>query len=150
MHRFQYSVTTKAGRSLAWEIYRNWTLWNTFANIYGDLQWRDGKAWEVGSRLQIEILKPAHCVIDHVITECETDKRIGWVDTSIGVTIHQWVHFEELSTGETQVRTWGDISPADRKIGGHTVAHLLSTFTETWYENFRYFCDQFVDAKSKV
>lgn len=150
MHRFQYHITTKAGKSLTWEIYRNWTLWNTFANIYGELHWRDGKPWEVGSRLQIEILKPTHCVIDHVITENEAERRLAWVDTSLDVTIRQWVEFQELPTGETRVHTWGEIYPAQLKIGGHTVAHLLDTFTETWYENFRYFCDEFMQAGAQV
>lgn len=150
MHRFQYSVTTKASRSLVWEIYRNWNLWNTFANIYGDLHWREGKPWDVGSRLQIEILKPVHCVVDHVITENVTDSRLAWVDTSAGVTIRQWVDFAELPSGETRVRTWGEVAPSGLKIAGHPVSHLVATFMETWYENFRYFCDKFVEAGTQV
>ena len=35
MHTFEYAVTTKATPSLAWEVYTNWKMWHTFANIYG-------------------------------------------------------------------------------------------------------------------
>jgi hypothetical protein len=150
MHRFIYSVTTRASRSLAWEIYRNWTLWNTFANIYGELHWRDGRPWEVGSRLQIEILKPAHCVIDHVITENVFERRLAWADRAEGISIRQWVDFGDLPSGDTRIHTWGDVAPAERKIGGRTVAQLFSSFTETWHENFRHFCDEFVGADSQV
>jgi hypothetical protein len=150
MHRFHYSITTKADRALTWEIYRNWTLWNSFANIYGDLHWREGKPWEVGSRLQIEILKPLHCVIDHVITENEAESRLAWQDTAVGITIRQQVEFLELAPGETRVHTWGEVSPADLKVAGRPVSHLVTSFTETWYENFRFFCDQFVEAGTQV
>jgi hypothetical protein len=150
MYRFQYSITTKADRALTWEIYRNWTLWNSFANIYGDLHWRDGKPWDVGSRLQIEILKPIHCVIDHAITENEAENRLGWEDTAQGITIRQWVVFHELSSGDTRVHTWGEVFPANLKIAGKPVSSLVSSFTETWYENFRFFCDQFVEAGATV
>src|SRR5438874_10572278 len=30
MFRFQYCVTTKASRKLAWEVFSNWRRWNEF------------------------------------------------------------------------------------------------------------------------
>ncbi len=146
MHRFQYSVTTKAGRSLAWEIYTNWRLWNTFANIYGELQWRDGKPWEPGSRLQIEIQKPVHTVVEHTITAIDPGRSIGWVDWGCGISLRQWVTFEDLSSGETRIQTWGDVTPSKVLIAGRSVSSLVASFIETWYENYRSLCDQFADA----
>src|ERR1700730_10312751 len=48
MFRFQYGVITKASRARAWEIFSNWHRWNEFANIYGELHWREGRPWEAG------------------------------------------------------------------------------------------------------
>src|SRR5260370_37432416 len=50
MFRFQYSVTTKASRKLAWDVFSNWRRWNEFANIYGEVQLREGKAVETVRR----------------------------------------------------------------------------------------------------
>jgi hypothetical protein len=150
MHRFHYSVTTKAARSLAWEIYTNWRLWNTFANIYGDLHWREGQPWRVGSRLQIEIVKPISTVVEHVITAVEPRQRIAWVDHSCGITLDQSVAFEDLPTGETRIHTHGEFTRSRMMIAGRTVERLISSFTETWYENFRLLCDQFAEASTHV
>jgi hypothetical protein len=150
MHHFQYRVTTRAPRSLAWQIYRNCSYWNSFANIYGEIEWRQGKPWSVGSRLQIEIFRPVHSVVDHLITVHEPFRHIGWVDTACGITLRQWVKFEDAPSGETQVETWGELSPEDVLVAGHTVSYLVDTFTETWYENYRLFCDQFVEAAAQV
>jgi len=49
MFRFQYSVTTKASRKLAWEVFSNWRRWNEFANIYGEVPGVKG-GLEAGSR----------------------------------------------------------------------------------------------------
>ena len=90
MFRFQYCVTTKASRKLAWDVFSNWRRWNEFANIYGQLYWREGRPWEAGSRLDIEVLDPVRTVVSHVITR----------------------------------------------------------FTETWYENFRCACDRLAEANT--
>ncbi|MGB0035707.1 MAG: SRPBCC family protein [Candidatus Acidiferrales bacterium] len=140
MHRFQYSVTTKASPSLAWDIYSNCDMWRKFADIYGTLNW-EGRPWEVGSRLEIECVRPVKTVIDHLIICCEPPRELGWIDRALGVTISQWVEFELQPGGGTRVRTWGEISPPGKMIVGRTVEQLVQSFTETWYENFRIACD---------
>lgn len=150
MHRFQYSITTKAWRPLAWEIYTNWKLWNTFANIYGDLHWQSGNPWDVGSCLHIEIQKPIKTIVKHEITSLEPHRKIAWIDRCRGITLRQCVEFDDLSNGYTRVHTWGEFSRSKSMIAGRTVAALITSFTETWYENFRALCDQFADVGTRV
>jgi len=142
MHHFEYTVTTKASPALAWDVYMRWETWPTFANIYGDLRWRQGRPWEVGSRMDIEILRPVKTVIDHMIICCEPPQELGWIDRALGVIMGQWVKFEPTPAGGTRVRTWGEISPSGVAFGGKTVERLVAVFTETWYENFRMLCDE--------
>jgi hypothetical protein len=141
MHHFHYTVRTHATPALAWDVYSNCNLWPKFASIYGELKWTQGKPWEVGSRMQIEILRPVKTVIDHLIICCEPARELGWIDRALGMTMSQWVEFEPLSAGDTRVHTWGELSSSDLKVGGCTAAELLSVFTETWYENYRLACD---------
>jgi hypothetical protein len=148
MHRFQYSVTTKASARGAWEVFSDWRKWNSFANIYGEVKWLEGEPWNVGSRMEIEVLRPVEVVIDHLIICCEPAREIGWIDKALGITIAQWVEFEKEGVERTRVNTWGEITPPGAKVAGRTVEQLVSTFTETWYENFRLACDQAVSSSN--
>jgi hypothetical protein len=143
MARFEYSVTTKASPALAWFVFSDLHRWNNFANVYGELRWRDGNPWEPGSRLKIEILRPVNAVIDHVITTCVPGKKVGWIDHAIGVALAQWVTFEQRQEG-THIHTWGEVIHSGITIGGRTIEELLSSFTRTWYESFRIACNQLV------
>jgi len=143
MHHFEYVVTTKASPALAWKVYSDWKMWPKFANVYGEVEWSEGRPWEVGSRLDIEVLQPVRTVIDHLIILCDPRRELGWIDRAMGVTLGQWVEFEALPGGGTRVTTWGDVAPGDAVINGRTVAQLVDSFTRTWYENFRATCDDF-------
>jgi hypothetical protein len=142
MHHFEYTITTKASPALAWKIYSDWKMWPNFANIYGNVSWSEGRPWEVGSRLAIEVVQPVKTVIDHLIISCDPARELGWIDRALGITMGQWVEFEPLGADGTRIRTWGDVAPANTVIAGRTVARLVDVFTETWYENFRAACDQ--------
>jgi hypothetical protein len=117
MVHFQYSISTKASPKLAWKIFSDWRTWNHFANVYGEVRWREGKPWEPGSRMEIELLHPVNAVVEHVITSCTPEKRVGWIDHAVGVALGQWVTFERGPKG-TNVHTWGDIVHSGVTIGG--------------------------------
>lgn len=146
MHPFKYSVKTKASRERAWELYTNHENWSSFANVYGEIKWVKGYPWQVGSALEIEVLRPVEMVIDHTIILCNPGRMIGWIDRALGITISQWVSFEEEPGGGTRVHTQGEIFSHGLKIAGKTVEQLVEVFTQTWYENFRAACDEVVDA----
>ncbi len=146
MFRFQYCVTTKASRELVWEVFSDSRRWNEFANVYGDVGWREGRPWEAGSRMEIEILEPVKTLVSHVITHCQPGYKVGWIDHAPGVVLAQWVSFEEHQTTRTRVHTWGDIVHSGVTIAGRSVEQLIASFTETWYENFRSVCDELAAA----
>jgi hypothetical protein len=142
MFRFQHSIVTLASPELAWEVFSNLRRWNSFANIYGRIEWREGPPWQPGSRLEIEILRPAQTIIEHVITSCVPAKRLGWIDHAMGAAMAQWVTFDLQKSGGTRVHTWGDLVHSGVNIEGRSAEQLVASFTETWYENFRRTCDQ--------
>jgi hypothetical protein len=142
---FHYTVLTKASPELAWKIFCDHRQWNNFADVYGELRWREREPWTVGSRLQIELLRPVNTVIEHVIISCVPGRRIGWLDHALGVVIGQWITFEPHGD-VTRVHTWGDIVHSGVTVAGRRVEDLVTNFTQTWYENFRMACDQMADA----
>jgi len=148
MFRFQHSVVTKAGPDLAWKVFSNLHRWNSFANVYGRLEWSEGAPWKPGSRLEIEILRPVRTTIDHVLTSCVPAKRLGWIDHAMGAALAQWLTFEPHNSGGTRIHTWGDLVHSNVSIDGRSVEETLTSFTETWYENFRRTCDQLAEGPS--
>src|SRR6266566_6715248 len=134
MFRFQYGVTTKASRKLTWEVFSNWRRWNEFANVSGDMNWREGRPWEAGSRLDIEVLDPVKTVVSHVITNCQPGHKVGWIDHALGVVLAQWVSFEEQPRNGTRVHTLGRHRPfrcedrrANRRAGHHQLQERHGT-----------------------
>jgi hypothetical protein len=142
MHRFNYTVRTKASPAAAWQLYSNWNLWRNFADIYGAVNWTQGKPWEVGSKMEIEIVRPAKATVSRLIISCDPIRELGWIDRGFGMTLGQWVEFDTRAGGGTSVHTWGELVPAGMKFGGRTAEMLLAEFTETWHENYRRACDE--------
>src|SRR5260370_15338866 len=105
MFRFQYCMTTKASRKLAWEVFSNWRRWNEFANIYGEVAWREGKPWEAGSPLDIEVLEPVKTVVSHGITNCQPARKVAWIDHALGRVLAPRVSCEEHPKKGTRVPT---------------------------------------------
>jgi hypothetical protein len=147
MFRFEYSVTTRAPRALAWEVFSDWRRWNEFAKFYGELNWCEGRPWDAGSRLEIEIIQPVKTTVSHVITSCQPGRKVGWIDHSLGVVLAQWVSFEEKSGNGTRVHTWGDIVHSGVAIAGQTAEEIITGFTKTWYENYKTACDRRADGR---
>ena len=146
MHSFEYAVTTKATPSLAWEVYTNWRMWHTFANIYGKLHWQHGEPWSIGSRMQIEILKPVKVIVDHLIVNCRPSRDLGWIDRAMGVTLHQWFEFDRANLGRHAHSHLGRNQAAARRRRRSHGRIPGRSLTATWYENFRSMCDEFADV----
>jgi hypothetical protein len=93
--------------------------------------------------MRIDILQPIPMVVDHAVTFCEPENSVGWIDNGAGVTIEQWVTFNELSSGMTRVSLTGEIAGREHiVIEGKKIEIIVQEFTKTWFENFRLVCDE--------
>jgi len=141
MVRFDYSVTTSADRELAWKVFTNIFLWRRFSDMYGDIEWRSGAPWEIGSRLKIELIGPLQATVDHVITAFSRPKCIAWIDHALGNTMEQWVQFEPRESGGTTIRTWAELTGSTKMVAGNPVKDFLEKFMVGWYDRFCAECD---------
>jgi hypothetical protein len=140
--RVEYTVVTRADRTLAWEIFSDWRQWYRFSDIYGDIRWIEGKPWTPGSRLQIELLHPVRAMLDHVITACSPGNFVAWIDHAHANTMEQWVHFKTLTNGATEIRTWAELLGPTQSIEGSDVREIVTNFIRSWYSNFSEECDR--------
>ena len=137
-----YSIVTTASPELAWRIFTDCGRWSRFSDSYGSLRWIEGKPWQPGSCLLIEVVRPIRAEIEHRITTSVPARRLSWIDRGLGTTIEQWVHFEALPQGGTRVHTWAEFAGIARLIAGRPLRQLLLDFTANWYESYRVECDR--------
>lgn len=150
IERLEFSVSTKASREIAWRVFSDWTLWPQFSDFYHEIRWTRGEPWQEGSRLSITTAKPIRVTLDHVITACEPPERVAWIDHAIGVTLEQWVFFDSLSNGETQVRTWAEFTGITAFIAGRRIKDVLIEFNRNWYTRFAEYCDQIAEREHHI
>ena len=147
MVRLEYAAATQADPALAWKIFSDWHRWSRFSDFYGNIQWLSGEPWMVGSRLQIELVRPVRTKVDHVITLCSPPDCVAWIDHAMGNTMEQWVLFEPLSGGGTRVRTWAEVVGPTTEIEGVPVREVIANFIELWYSRFCNECDGVHEAE---
>jgi hypothetical protein len=148
MEYLEYTAFTKASPTLAWKMFCDFRLWPQFSNIYGDIRWTKGKPWTAGSRLKIEIIRPIKATVDHVITVCAPGEQIAWIDHVLGNTMEQWVTFEALPDGRTQVHTWADITGSGPFLSARNLSDFVRDFIRQWYDSFCQACDQLAESSS--
>lgn len=147
MEYLEYTIFTRADRVLAWRLFSDFRFWPAFSDIYGGIRWAKGKPWAVGSRLQIEILRPVKATVDHVITICTPGEQVAWIDHALGNTLVQWVTFESLPDARTRIHTWVEVTGAHRAIAGHDCSEFLRGFIRGWYDRFCAACDQLAEGQ---
>ena len=149
MERFEYSVMTKASPEVAWSVFSDWERWAQFSDSYGRIYWSKGEPWQLGSRLSIAVRKPVEVTLDHVIVRCIPGERVGWIDHALGTTMEQWVEWNPLIGGQTQIRTWAELTGWMPMIAGRTVKDVLFDFTRSWYDRYAAACDRAALTKSE-
>jgi len=146
MKYLEYTVFTRANRALAWKLFSDFRFWPAFSDIYGSIRWVKGKPWTPGSRLSIEIVRPARAIVDHVITICTPGEQVAWIDHAMGNTLVQWVTFETLTDSRTRVHTWAEVTGATQAVAGHDCSEFLRGFIRGWYDRFCAACDQLAEG----
>lgn len=142
MNFVSYSVETKAGPELAWDVYADWKLWRGYSDAFGEMHWTSGEPLQKGSRLSIEILHPVHANVQRVILVCVPGKRLAWIDHTLGTTFEQWLYFEPMANGGTRVHTWAEFTGILSVVAGRPLKRVVLEFMETWMGNYRAECDR--------
>jgi hypothetical protein len=139
--RVDYKAITRADPALAWRLFADWREWDKFTDLYGDLRWTHGAPWSVGSRLRMEVVRPARFTVNRVITMCRPGECVAWVDHSRGSTVEQWVTFELQPDGLTCVRVLSQGIGSKPKVAGQPFAEFLKNSVKRWLDGFCKECD---------
>jgi hypothetical protein len=143
--RFEYKTITKADCNLAWRIFSDCEGWAAFSDLYRNVQWR-GFPWAPGSRLEMQITRPAVTRIDRVITVCTPPRCVAWIGHGSGYSWEQWVLFEPHAGTGAKISTWVEVVGA-RLPRENGFRDLVRQLHEEWYESFRSECDRTVERR---
>ena len=142
MHFVSYSVETKAGVELAWEVFADWSRWREYSDWIGEARWTLGTPWTQGSRMEIELVRPVHAHANRVLQVCVPGKRIAWIDHLLGTTFEEWIFFEPITNHRTRVHAWAEFTGILSVVAGQPLKRVVQEFFQTWYDNYATECDR--------
>jgi len=139
--RIEHVVFTKADCVLAWRVFSDCDRWPRFSDSYGKIEWQ-GVPWALGSRLQIELVRPVQAIQRRVITVCTPPRCVAWINHVMGVTMEQWVLFDPYPGGGTRISTWIEFTGNAAGVNVLELRAIIATFLENWFNNFLTECDR--------
>jgi len=146
VHFVSYSVETKANPELVWQVFADWELWYRYSDWLGDISWTSGEPWQVGSRMEVEMIRPVHSHAHRRLQVSVPGKRLSWIDHILGTTFEEWVFFEPISIGATRnctrVHVWAEFTGILSVVAGRPLKRVVQDFFLTWYNNFAAECDR--------
>jgi hypothetical protein len=150
VHFVSYTVETKAGVDLAWEIFADCTRWSNYSDWLGEVKWISGEPWQKGSRMEVELVHPIHAHVQRAVQVCVPGKRVAWIDHMLGTTFEEWTYFEPIVGGKTRVHTWTEFTGILSVVAGRPLTRVVQEFFQTWYDNYAAECNRRVQNGAAV
>src|ERR1700688_2846816 len=85
MQSFDFQIVLNCPLATVFSIYVDTDRW-CHRNLFGDIRWVQGKPWEAGRRLRIEILKPIRSTVDQVVQHFEPNQSVSYISHVLGMT----------------------------------------------------------------
>jgi hypothetical protein len=92
-----YRRQVHADRNVVWRALTQSDAWSKIAgleNWFGRVEWFEGPAWRVGSRILIEHFWPSQADIRLVLTSIKPLEEFSWIGHGRGLTAHQQIRVE--------------------------------------------------------
>jgi len=141
--RIEFTVHTSAHPKLCWEVFTDWQNWNSFVpGTYKTIEWTKGEPWAVGSRVQMEMIRPVEFSTECVIIGSSPPSKIGWIHHEMENIVEQWVSFLPDGTGGSDISVWMEINGRTLQIGGRDVVEVVREFKEDWYRRMAKRCEE--------
>jgi hypothetical protein len=141
--RIEFTVHTSAPPKLCWEVFTDWQNWNSFVPAtYKAIEWTKGEPWAVGSRVQMEMIRPVEFATECVIIGSSPPSKIGWIHHEMENMVEQWVSFLPDGAGGSDISVWMEINGRTFEIGGRNIIDVIREFKEDWYRRMAQRCEE--------
>jgi hypothetical protein len=141
--RIEFTIYTSATPKLCWEVFTDWQNWNSFVpGTYKAIEWTKGEPWAVGSRVQMEMIRPVEFSTECVIIGSSPPSKIGWIHHEMENMVEQWVSFLPDDAGGSDISVWMEINGHTLEIGGRNIIDVIREFKEDWYRGLAKRCEE--------
>jgi hypothetical protein len=144
--RIEFAVHASANPKTCWEVFTDWQNWNMFVpGTYKTIEWTKGEPWTIGSRVQMEIMRPVEFSTECVIIGSSPPSKIGWIHHEMENMVEQWVSFlPDGSAGGTDISVWMEINGRTLEVAGRNVIEVIREFKQDWYRRLARRCEELV------
>lgn len=140
--RIEFTVHTSANPKLCWEVFTDWRNWNAFVpGTYKNIEWTKGEPWTLGSRVQMEMIRPTEFSTECVIVGSSPPSKIGWIHHEMENVVEQWISFLPDGHGGANISVWLEINGRTLRIMGRDIVEVVREFKEDWYRRLARRCD---------
>ncbi len=121
-------------------IYVDTDRWRN-RNVFGDIQWVQGKPWEVGSRLRIETRSPIRSTVDQVLQRFEPCESVCYLSHVLGMTCETRVTFTAVSPRQTAINVAMQLLGKASRVLGFALEPAIARATKGFFEALRQECE---------
>jgi hypothetical protein len=139
MQSFDFQVVIRAPIEKVFSVYTDNDRWQN-RNIFGEIRWVQGEPWTAGSRMRIEVVRPIRAVVDQVLTQFESNRRVAYISHVYGITCQTQVSFVPGPAG-TAVNVSMQLVGVLSKALGFAVEPAIEKSTRNFFDELRRVCE---------
>jgi hypothetical protein len=149
MQSFQFQVVLECPLETVFAVYTDIVRWRN-RNIFGDIQWVQGKPWEEGSRLRIETRVPLRSSIDQVVQHFSPLESVSYISHVLGITAETRVTFQRVSNSQTTIYVGMQLVGTVSRSLGFAIEPVIAKATKGFFEELRRECEAEIKKEAKA
>ena len=140
MQSFEFQIVFDCPLATVFAIYVDTDRWRN-RSLFGDIQWVQGKPWEVGSRLRIETRSPIRSTVDQVLQSFEPYESVCYISHVLGMTCETRVTFTRVSAQTTAINVAMQLVGKASRVLGFALEPAIARATKGFFEELRKECE---------
>jgi hypothetical protein len=149
MQSFQFQVVLECPLETVFAVYTDIVRWRN-RNIFGGIQWVQGKPWEEGSRLRIETRVPLRSSIDQVVQHFSPLESVSYISHVLGITAETRVTFQRVSNSQTTIYVGMQLVGTVSRSLGFAIEPVIAKATKGFFEELRRECEAEIKKEAKA
>ena len=140
MQSFEFQIVFQCPLAIVFAIYVDTDRWRN-RSLFGDIQWVQGKPWEVGSRLRIETRSPIRSTVDQVLQSFVPCESVCYLSHVLGMTCETRVTFKTISDQTTAINVDMHLVGKASRVLGFALEPAIARATKEFFEELRKECE---------
>lgn len=146
--KLEYSTTAQCNPESVWQAFTEVEQWPEWSQLFSKASWIEGKPWQLGSKLLLEVSQPS-AKVKATVSEVAAPRQATWTGHVMGVTIEHRFEFIGQPDGSTLMQSSIDLSgPATFFINSDMQKKGLEMFSQ-WFDAMKAQAEKVAEEFSK-